>query len=114
MISKVLRICRTCGDRRHVAVSTSKDRGRIVRGELQCGDCQSRERQRPLTRARPARVPDTVVVARLLAGHPVPSMIDDRIEVTRRLTGSKSAAEIAALLGVSDRTVVRYRQEIRA
>ena len=113
MIGKVLRVCRTCGDRRHVFAATSEDRGRIVRGERQCAACQSRERQRPPTGSRPVRSPDTVVVARLLAGHSVPSMIDDRIEATRRLT-DRSATQIATLLGVSDRTVVRYRQEIRA
>lgn len=111
MISKVLRVCRTCGDRRYVGISTTIERGRIRRGERQCADCHARERRRPRVEPLPERSPDSVVVARLLAGHSVPSAIDDRIEVTRRLVG-KSAAQIAALLGVTGRTVVRYRREI--
>jgi len=113
MISRVLRVCRTCGDRRHVAISTSAERGQIIRGGRQCLNCHAQTRRRPLIGPPPDRTPDSVVVARLLAGTPVSSMIDDRIEATRRLV-DKSAAEIAAMLGVSARTVVRYRQEIRA
>jgi len=113
MISRVLRVCRTCGDRRHVGVSTTAERGSIIRGERQCADCHARSRYRSPVGPLPDRSPDAVVVARLLAGHPVPSVIDDRIEATRRLA-DKSAAQIAVLLGVSDRTVSRYRQEVRA
>jgi len=112
MISRVLRVCRTCGDRRHVAVSTTADRGVIVRGERQCASCNAQAARRPLPEPPPGREPDPVVVARLLVGASVRSTIDDRIEATRRLV-DKSATEIAAMLGVSDRTVVRYRREIR-
>lgn len=37
----------------------------------------------------------------------------ERIEVVRRLVGKLSGTEIGALIGVTDRTVERYKDELR-
>jgi transcriptional regulator with XRE-family HTH domain len=53
---------------------------------------------------------DEVVVQRALAGRPVTLSRPERVEAVRRLTAAgRSAADIAAVLGVDDRTVQRDR-----
>lgn len=59
--------------------------------------------------------PDWVVVERLMAGHAVEATTAERREAIRRLTArGLSAVDIAARVGCSDRTVVRYRSRAAA
>jgi transcriptional regulator with GAF, ATPase, and Fis domain len=68
----------------------------------------------PPVPARPAEQVDPVVVSRAASGHRVPTTMAERIQVVAALTArGYSATEIAARLGVTDRTVVRYRSEYR-
>lgn len=110
MIGPVWRECRDCHERRYVYPATVAQRADIVQGKRRCGPCSTAVRRRPRDVDRPPA--DEIVVDRLVRGVRVRSEIEDRVEVVRLLT-DRSARELAELLGVTPRTVVRYRQEIR-
>lgn len=104
------RTCCDCGDVRTVQVARVADRTRILTTPVRCVACHCRY----MSRLQPAPVPDDVdevVVRRLVNGQRVRANTAERAEAARILTARKlSAAEIARRMGVSSRTVVRYRR----
>jgi hypothetical protein len=84
-----------------------------------CASCTP-QREAHLARQRGPRTPrpgdaDEIAVDRAISGSP-PARLNraERIEVTRRLTArGVPAREIARVIRKTDRTVVRYRTELR-
>jgi len=113
MMSPARRVCPDCGDRALLYPRTQGDRTRMLSGRRLCAGCHAERQRKPGVPPPQPRQPDEVVVERLIAGRRVEATIDDRIEVVRRKPWTP-AAELATMLGVSSRTITRYRREIRA
>lgn len=114
MVFYVPRTCRDCGDTRIVTSPNTAARRQIAAGEKRCHSCWQR-----IVTAHLGPIParsrddvDPVVVERLVAGRPARATVAERLEAVRALAGL-TGHEIAERLGVSLRSVQRYRSELR-
>lgn len=119
-MAPAIRTCPTCGD---VRTLTMRSRQPVVR---ECRVCASRRvaERYPFTKeeamrgrqtylARLAEL-DPVVVDRLVSGRPQPATVPERVAAVRRLhERGLTASQIAGRLGVTTRSVERYRARIR-
>jgi hypothetical protein len=114
-MTHALRTCPECGA---TAVVTSRTKHPFTR------TCQACSNQRKIhlmwaanraQRANPPepREPDPFTVDMLVAGIPERATVAERIAAIRRMP-KLTAAQLAARMGVSERSVVRYRARMRA